>query len=199
MTLGDFIKQKRNELNVTMDEVAKKTGLSKGYISMLENNKNPRTGRPIVPSFESMKLVANAFNININELIKILDDSQPVELGINKTDSSKIQYDQLFDKYKSLNNLGKQKANDYINDLADNPKYTAQEPKPLRLHTKHDTAPQTFVNEDGEEMVILPVVARGGNSKPVIMTKKAYEEANKEFAELWEDNNDNEIIPLDED
>ena len=36
MTLGDLIKNYREETGMSMDEFAEKSGLSKGYISMLE-------------------------------------------------------------------------------------------------------------------------------------------------------------------
>ena len=42
MTLGDIIKNYREQNNITIVEFAKACSLSKGYISMLENNINPR-------------------------------------------------------------------------------------------------------------------------------------------------------------
>lgn len=40
MTLGDLVKNYREKNNITMDEFSKTCSLSKGYISMLENNTN---------------------------------------------------------------------------------------------------------------------------------------------------------------
>lgn len=46
MHLGEIIKKYREEHdNMSMDAFALRSGLSKGYISMLESNKNPRTGK----------------------------------------------------------------------------------------------------------------------------------------------------------
>ena len=42
MTIGDFVKIYREENDMSMEEFAKLCGVSKGYISMLENNTNPR-------------------------------------------------------------------------------------------------------------------------------------------------------------
>lgn len=50
MTLGDIIKKYRKENNISMSEFASNCSLSKGYISMLENNINPRNNKPISPT-----------------------------------------------------------------------------------------------------------------------------------------------------
>lgn len=81
MTLGDIIKTYRHESNITMEEFAQLSNLSKGYISMLERNVNPKTKRPIVPSFDTIKQIATAINMDVNTLISILDDQQPISLN----------------------------------------------------------------------------------------------------------------------
>lgn len=43
MKLGNVIKANRIGLGMTMDDLADKSGLSKGYISMLEKGENPKT------------------------------------------------------------------------------------------------------------------------------------------------------------
>ena len=103
--------------------------------------------------------------------------------------------------YRRLNDKGKERVDTYTNDLAENPKYTTEiESKPIRLHTKHDTAPQTFINADEEEIVTIPIVARNGNTEPINMNRKELKELKKELDALLDDKNDeNEIIPLDED
>lgn len=82
-TLGDIIKKYRDEKQISMDKFSELSGLSKGYISMLEKNKHPRTGDPIVPSLETYKAVSKAVNINIDTLIKLIDGDE--ELVINET------------------------------------------------------------------------------------------------------------------
>lgn len=76
MTLGDIVKKYREENNISMDLFAKKCHLSKGYISMLEKNKNPNTGKPIRPSLLTIKSVAAAMNIDVNDLITSLEDQE---------------------------------------------------------------------------------------------------------------------------
>ena len=57
MTLGEEIRKYRKEHGLSLDQFAFKTGLSKSYLSMLENNKDPR-GKPIRPSLDTIKKVA---------------------------------------------------------------------------------------------------------------------------------------------
>lgn len=50
MTLGEIIKEYRTAHNLSMDAFSEKSGISKAYISLLEKNKHPKTGKPIAPS-----------------------------------------------------------------------------------------------------------------------------------------------------
>ena len=43
MSLGEAIKKYREDNNLTLEELSAQTGLTKQYLSMLENNKNSRT------------------------------------------------------------------------------------------------------------------------------------------------------------
>nr|DAM85171.1 MAG TPA: Repressor protein CI [Caudoviricetes sp.] len=71
MRLGEIIKKYREENNLSMDDFVKVSGLSKGYISMLEKNKNPKTGNPITPSIKTYNAVAKGMNIDIESLMKL--------------------------------------------------------------------------------------------------------------------------------
>ena len=80
MTLGDLIKNYRDRNNITIGEFASACSLSKGYISMLENNINPRTNKPISPTLPSMAKVASGMGIELDALLKMLDGKQSVQL-----------------------------------------------------------------------------------------------------------------------
>nr|DAU13068.1 MAG TPA: helix-turn-helix domain protein [Caudoviricetes sp.] len=80
MTLGDVIKSYRAEHSLSMDEFAKRCGLSKGYISMLEKNRNPKTGKPIIPSILTYQSVANAMSTSVDILMRTVDKEQLVSL-----------------------------------------------------------------------------------------------------------------------
>ena len=74
MTIGEIIKEYRTKYNITMDDFAQMCGLSKGYISMLEKNENPRTKLPIMPTTKTLQAVSVALNISVSELMDKLGD-----------------------------------------------------------------------------------------------------------------------------
>ena len=80
MTLGDVIKTYRTEHSLSMDEFAKRSSLSKGYISMLEKNRNPKTGKPIIPSILTYQRVAKAMSTSVDVLMQTVDKEQLVSL-----------------------------------------------------------------------------------------------------------------------
>lgn len=86
MTLGDIIKNYRERNNITIGEFASVCSLSKGYISMLENNINPRNNKPISPTLPSMAKVASGMGIELDTLLKMLDGKQSVQLIEDNTD-----------------------------------------------------------------------------------------------------------------
>ena len=88
MTLGDIIRSYRETNNITLGEFANTCSLSKGYISMLENNINPRNNKPISPTLPSMAKVASGMGIDLDTLLKMLDKKQPVQLVSDKVDFS---------------------------------------------------------------------------------------------------------------
>lgn len=75
MKLGEYIKAYRDERGMSMRDFAASTGLSLGYLSMLENDKNPKTGAPITPSIKTFNAVAAATNTTLNELLSLVDGS----------------------------------------------------------------------------------------------------------------------------
>lgn len=74
MTLGEFIKKYRDDNKLSMDQFAKMSGVSKAYISVLEKNKRPKTGKPVTPSIPIVKNIAKAMNVSFDELFNMLED-----------------------------------------------------------------------------------------------------------------------------
>lgn len=68
MHLGKIVQNYRTENGLSMREFGKKCGLSSGYISMLEKNKNPQTGKEIIPSIDTVKQIADAMGTTIDSL-----------------------------------------------------------------------------------------------------------------------------------
>ena len=81
MHLGEIVYQYRKENGLSMDEFAKKSGLSKGYISMLEKNENPQSKKEIVPSLETINQVAGVIGVDLDTLLNQLGRNQKVELS----------------------------------------------------------------------------------------------------------------------
>lgn len=74
MTLGEIIKKYREENDMSQREFAKICGLSNSHISQLEMNVNSKNGQPIKPQLETIKAVADAMHITVDELFSQMDD-----------------------------------------------------------------------------------------------------------------------------
>ena len=73
MTLGEIIKNYRKQNGLSMDAFSKKSGISKSYISLLEKNRHPKTGKPIAPSIESIKQAAKGMGMDFDKLFALID------------------------------------------------------------------------------------------------------------------------------
>ena len=82
MTIGDVIREFRKLNDLNLEEFGKMCGLSKSYISMLENNKDPR-GNPINPSLETIDKVASTIGVELDTLVSKID--QDVVVNRKKT------------------------------------------------------------------------------------------------------------------
>lgn len=82
MTLGEIIKSYRSEHQISMDTFAERSGISKAYISLLEKNKHPKTGKPIVPSLSIIKQAADCMSIDFDKLIKLIDGDVDISSNI---------------------------------------------------------------------------------------------------------------------
>lgn len=78
MELGRIIRKYREENGLSMDDLAQRCNLSKGYISMLEKGINYRTGKPIAPTTATIQKLAVAMRMDVNTLISELDENTPV-------------------------------------------------------------------------------------------------------------------------
>lgn len=74
MTLGEIIIRYRQEHDLSQRQFALQCGLSNGYISMLEEGRNRKTGKPITPSIPKLKLVASGMGMTLHELFSKAED-----------------------------------------------------------------------------------------------------------------------------
>ena len=83
MTLGDLVMQYRNEHQLSQRQCAMKCGISNGYISMIEKNVNPATGKPPIPSLQKVRAIALAMNMTADEVMRITDGDTLVSLELD--------------------------------------------------------------------------------------------------------------------
>ena len=81
MTIGEIIKQYRKEHGLSQRQFAHLCGdVSNGYISMIEQGKNPVNGKPIILSVEKVAMFARAMGMSMNQLCEMADD-MPIDIG----------------------------------------------------------------------------------------------------------------------
>lgn len=69
MTIREIIIEYRTKNNLSQRQFAERCGVSNGYISMLENDINPSTGKPAIPSLKMLRKIAKGMNMTIDELL----------------------------------------------------------------------------------------------------------------------------------
>lgn len=75
MTLGDIVKEYRREHSMSMGEFAKKAGVSKAYISLLERNENE-----INPSIKTIKAVSEVVGKDYKDVIEAIEENHHEEV-----------------------------------------------------------------------------------------------------------------------
>jgi transcriptional regulator with XRE-family HTH domain len=65
MRVEILLREIRKEKNITLDELARKTGMSKGHLSRIERKETD-------PTITSLARIALALNIDITKLYKIV-------------------------------------------------------------------------------------------------------------------------------
>ena len=80
-TLGEIIKAYRSEHDMSMDDFAKASGISKAYISVLEKNKRPGSDKPVQPSVKCVLQAAKAMGVDgVNLMFAISKDELSADI-----------------------------------------------------------------------------------------------------------------------
>ena len=87
--IGDLIREYRQSHGLSMEEFGKRAGLSKAYISLIERGKNTRSNKPIVPSIDTVKAIADGLEMDLDVLLRSIDPSQKIK--INSTRPKGVQ------------------------------------------------------------------------------------------------------------
>ena len=81
MKLSDLIIDYRKRMNIYQREFSRQRAIAETYISFIEKGKNPRTGKPMVPTLEQYKKIATGMGISVQRLFELLDKDAPVDMG----------------------------------------------------------------------------------------------------------------------
>lgn len=87
MKLSELIKEYREQHGISQRQLAAQCKLSKGYISLIEKEFNPQTGKKMIPSITILNKLANGMGLQIDELFNLCDD-MPITLNSDDKFSS---------------------------------------------------------------------------------------------------------------
>lgn len=108
MTFGQRLKSLRETSMFTQEDLANRVQLSKPNICKYEKG-------TVEPNIETLLKFSELFNVSLDYLLCKTD--------IPKSDTPETPNPVII-KYNKLNSLGKEKAENYIDDLLENKKYT---------------------------------------------------------------------------
>lgn len=69
--LGEYLRKERKANNMSLREFSEYLGISHTYLSKLENGVDPRTGKAVSPTIETLKQISKAMNISLEKLLSI--------------------------------------------------------------------------------------------------------------------------------
>lgn len=109
MNIKEYVYNYRKEHSLSMQAFGDMCGLSRAYISILEKGINPTTGKPFIPTIDTLKKIAEVTGTDLDSLLKMLDDSQPVIVNIPPAPMLQLtaQEKSMIKKYRQLNADGK--------------------------------------------------------------------------------------------
>lgn len=156
MILGELIKKYIDEHSMSYEEFGKTCGISKGYVSMLINNRNPKTDKPPVPKIKTYMAIAQSMNMTLDELFRTIDDA-PVQIADETDEQAASLPDYLTDserdiifKFRALDLPGQRTVRVVLDSETQRMQETAKTEDDqkiiiLRRYRTSEKAPITFV------------------------------------------------------
>lgn len=120
MKLSTLIINYRKDHNLSQRQLAAQCGLSTGYISLIEKEINPQTGKTMVPTLNVLNKLAKGMVMSLDQLLAACDD-MPVDISASEktVPDSKDGLDlEIIEAFLSLSETKKQEALRYLNYLA---------------------------------------------------------------------------------
>lgn len=120
MKLSELIIEYRREHGISQRQMASQCSLSTGYISLIEKEINPQTGKPMVPSLAVLNKLAKGMGITLDNLLSVCDD-MPVDVSatektvLDEKDGLDLEIAEII---LSLSESKKQEALRYLRYLA---------------------------------------------------------------------------------
>ena len=153
MTLGEMIKRYREENSISMDEFARRSGISKGYISMLEANRHPTTGESITPSIIKIRQAAQGMGRSFDSVFAELEGK--VSFSAPHRPAGAIPLDADAPRIKVLGRVAAGVPIDAIEDIIgtiDVPELKGREKEYFALQVQGDSMSPKI--EDGDIVII---------------------------------------------
>ena len=75
--LGSLLRERRQELGLSMREAARRIGISPSYLLAVESGRNPSTGRPPTPSPQILKAAATVLAVPLRHLLGEIPSALP--------------------------------------------------------------------------------------------------------------------------
>lgn len=113
MKLNEFVNQRRKELNMSIDELVKKSGIPKGTLSKITAGINSN------PTLSTVEALCNALNCSLNDIA-----------GNIQTDSFSLSEKQHIKKYRELDIHGKKIVDIVLNEEYERCTYIEEDTMP---------------------------------------------------------------------
>ena len=113
-TFADVFKGLRLSKEYTQEELANRLGFSKSRINMYERGERE-------PNFETLELISDFFNVDMNYLLGKTNKTTLVLPGV---DSAPYQYEKFISLLEQLNDNGRNRMFEYAEYLVSSGKYT---------------------------------------------------------------------------
>jgi transcriptional regulator with XRE-family HTH domain len=121
MKLSEVLINYRTRMGISQRQLSRQCGLSNSYISFIENEMNPKTGKPIKPTMDQYKNLATGMGMTVQQLWDILDDDSPVHFSETGTTYDYLSEEEhkLIDAFRAADNRAREDA---VKMLLDHPR-----------------------------------------------------------------------------
>lgn len=81
--LNTILKSKRLEKDMSLRQFSEFLGISHAYLSKLEKGTDPRTGKEIAPTMDTLMKISDALNINISTFLEMCGYTNKKTISLN--------------------------------------------------------------------------------------------------------------------